>query len=99
MKDLFGLIKRKTKSVLRVECVRQPCAFRMHLNPALGTLKRLVIFLEEKKVIIDQLQLNRSSNGSAMVVLYCLIEKQNIIPLVNTLQGFPGVHELESIDC
>jgi hypothetical protein len=95
---MLKFLKGKAASCLRVEFVRQSYSFRMHIQPPLETLKRLILFLDEYQVIVDHLQIDRYSSGAAMLLIRCQVEKSKACSFTQRLEVLPGVFELERID-
>lgn len=94
---MLGFLFGKVPQGLRVKVVKKPCGFILYLHYPMDTLKRLVMFFEERRVIVDKLQLNRYRNGEAMLTIQCMIEKDMIESITNELKEFPGVKEMDRL--
>jgi glycine cleavage system regulatory protein len=83
---------------LSIEVIRKPCAFVLHIQDPIETLKKLAMFFQERHILIDNMQMHRYKNGEAMLIVHCQIEKDRITRTVQLLEQLPGIMELERME-
>ena len=83
---------------LTVEVVKKPCAFVLHIQEPVETLKKLAMFFQDRHINIDNLNMHRYRNGDAMLIVHCQIEKDRIARTVQLLEQLPGIIEMERME-
>jgi len=63
---------------LQVEVVHKSCAFVIHLENPLETLKKLSLFFVDRRMNIENLNMHRYANGEAMLIIHCQLEKDRV---------------------
>jgi hypothetical protein len=94
---MLGFLFGRMPQGLTVKVVKKPCAFVLHIESPLDTLKRLAMFFEERSVIVERMQMNRYNNGNAILTVQCMIDKDSIEVVVRQLSEMPGVREMERL--
>jgi hypothetical protein len=101
VKGFMKLFKRQEaigkRSFMQVHVVKKPCAFRLQIESPLGTLRNLSAFFEQYAVIIEKMQMLRYRNGSAMLIIHCLVDKEIIKEIESLLSSVTGVMKMEKI--
>ena len=85
-------------SHLTVEVVKKPCAFVLHIEYPLDTLRKLSMFFDDRNIQVDILQMHRYRNGEATLIVHCQIEKNRITRTVQLMEELPGIMELERME-
>lgn len=81
-----------------VEVYKKACTFVLRIGDPNETLRRLAIFFEERHIEIDNLQMHRSWNHVATVIVLCVIEKDRIWRTVQLLGQIPGIIEVQKME-
>lgn len=82
---------------LRVEVVKRPCAFVMHISEPVETLRKLALFFQDRRIVIDNLQMHRYRDGDANLVIHCQVEKDRVPRTLELLEKLSGVIEVEML--
>lgn len=82
---------------LTIESNKRACAFVLQITDPGETLKKLAMFLQDRHIVIDNMQLHRYRDGGAMLIIHCQVEKDRIGRTVQLLGELPGVMELETL--
>lgn len=80
---------------LVAEVVKRPCAFVLHISDPVETLRKLALFFQDRKIIIDTMNMHRYRDGDANLVIHCQIEKDRITRTVQMMEELPGIMKLE----
>jgi len=83
---------------LTIEVVKKSCAFVLQIQEPVETLKKLAMFFQDRHIQIDSLQMHRSQNGDAILIVHCQIEKDRISRTVQMLEQLPGIIEMERME-
>lgn len=83
---------------LTVEVVNRPCAFVMQITDPAETLRKLAMFFQDRRIVIDNMILHRYRDGDASVIIHCKLEKDRIGRTVELLEKLPGVEKLERME-
>jgi len=83
---------------LSVEVVRKSCAFVLQIQEPIDTLKKLAMFFQDRHIQVDSLQMHRFNSNEAMLIVHCQIEKDRITAIVELMEQWPGITELESME-
>ena len=93
---MFGIIyKRKTG--MFVEVVKRPLVFIIYTSAPLDSLRRVAIIFDERKVIVERMQVNRFRSGEAMIIIHSLAESEKMDELEKSLKAIPGVNMAERV--
>ncbi|HMU47864.1 MAG TPA: hypothetical protein PKC72_15945 [Chitinophagaceae bacterium] len=87
---------------LSVEIVKKPYALVLHIEHPLDTVRRLVMYFEEIKLMVNTMEMYRYRNGDAMVILKCQVEEerlQNAFENIKKIAGVMTVEKMEGISC
>jgi hypothetical protein len=83
---------------LTIDIVRTSCVFVLKITEPTDTLRRLALFFIENRVLIYQLNLHRNQDGTATVVVHCLIRKGLVDETSVMLGQLPGINGLELLE-
>lgn len=83
---------------LTAEVVKRPCAFVMHITDPNETLRKLALFFQDRKIMIENMNMHRYRDGDANLVIHCQIEKDRITRTVQLLEELPGIMKLERME-
>lgn len=83
---------------LTAEINKKPCAFVLQVEEPTDTLRRLAMFFADRNIQLNNLQMHRYSNGEAMLIIHCLVEKDRIARTVQLLEQMPRINELQKME-
>ena len=83
---------------LTVEVAHRPCAFVLHIQDPAETLKDLAAFLQERKIVVSNLQLHRYRDGDGLVIIHCQLEKDRIWRTVQLMEQIDGISKIEKME-
>ncbi len=84
-------------NLLKAEVVKRSCAFVMHILEPVETLRKLALFFQDRRIVIDNLQMHRYRDGDANLVIHCQVEKDRVPGTLELLEKLPGVMEVEML--
>lgn len=90
-------ISGKAEMKLRAEVVKKPCALVLHIDTPMETIRRLALFFEEQKVIVEKMQLHRYRAGDAMLIVHGSMDKEIIEEVLSGMKNMSGVKEVERV--
>lgn len=83
---------------LVAEVIKRPCAFVMHISDPVETLRKLALFFQDRRIMIEEMNMHRYRDGDANLIIHCQIEKDRIARTVQLLEELPGIMKLERME-
>ena len=83
---------------LTFEVIKKSCAFVLQIREPAETVKRLMMFFIDRRIVIDSLQMQRLINDRAMLIIHCQIEKDRIGRTAQLLEQLTGIIEMEKME-
>lgn len=74
------------------------CVFVLEISNPGDVLKELAVFFQDRKIIIENLQLHRYFSGNAQVIIHCQLEKDRVRRTLHLLEQKPGILELQLME-
>ena len=75
---------------LVAEVVKRPIAFVMHISEPVETLRKLALFFQDQKIMIDTMNVHRYRDGDASLVIHCQIEMTGSPEPCNYWRNYQG---------
>lgn len=85
-------------SHLTVKIVQKNCVFVLQITDPTDTLRRLALFFQDNRVVINDFNLHRHQDGTAMVIVNCLIDKQLLSVATEQLSLLPGILKVDLME-
>ncbi|NCU06199.1 MAG: hypothetical protein GXC73_19755 [Chitinophagaceae bacterium] len=70
----------------------------MQINNPTDTLRRLALFFQDLHVVINDFNLHRHQDGTAMVITHCLVQKDIVDEASALLHQLPGVMKVQMME-
>jgi hypothetical protein len=83
---------------LKIGLVQKNCVFVLQLDDPTDTLRLLVLFFQGNRVVLNDFSLHRYQNGTAIVIANCIIEKQQIVEVMELLRQLPGIIDVQRME-
>lgn len=84
---------------LTTEFVKRPCAFVIKIEIPLQTLQRIMQFLLERKIMVENMQMHTLGGGDALLTVHGQIEKDKVRHAQQMLEKIEGVLAVEILEC
>jgi hypothetical protein len=85
-------------SYLKVEHLQTSCVFVLQIEDPTDTLRRLALFFQDNSVVLHDFNLHRYQDGTAMVIVHCLIDKQLLSVATEQLSLLPGILKVDLME-
>jgi hypothetical protein len=95
---LYQRISESKMSYLKVEVVQTSCVFVLQIEEPIDTLRRLTLFFQDNFVQLNDFNLHRYQDGTAMVIVNAVVEKIRIEAIVSLLHLLPGVLKAQRVE-
>lgn len=83
---------------LKVEILQVSCVFVLQIEDPTDTLRRLALFFQDNSVMLNDFNLHRYQDGTAMVIANCMVEKICIDAITTLLNLLPGVLKVQRVE-
>jgi len=70
----------------------------LKIDMPLPTLQRILAFLTGRKILVENIQMNATSSGEAILILHCQVEKDRIRHTQNLLEKMEGIEKVELLE-
>jgi hypothetical protein len=95
---LIDFLNHILLSDLTVEMVKRRCAFVIKVEAPLQALKTISDFLTDRRIQIETLTMHTLGDGEATLLMHCLVEKDRIKHIQNSLEKMKGILELDLLE-
>jgi hypothetical protein len=85
-------------SVLKIEIARTCCVFVLQIETPTDTLRRLALLFQDHQVVLNDFNLHRYQEGTAIVIVHAMIEKRRIDDVTSLLHLLPGVLQVQRME-
>lgn len=85
-------------SFLKVEISRRSCVFVLQIHTPTDTLRRLALFFLDMQMVINDFNLHRYQDGTAMVIVHCMIGKDVVDETTAMLHQLPGIIKVDLME-
>ncbi len=85
-------------SYLKVELVQTNCVFVLQIEDPTDTLRRLALFFQDNSVVLNDFNLHRYQDGTAMVIANCVVDRLRIDAITSMLHLLPGVMKVQRVE-
>ncbi|TWI85844.1 hypothetical protein IQ13_1013 [Lacibacter cauensis] len=85
-------------SYLKVELVRTNCVFVLQIENPTDTLRRLAMFFQDNNVLLNDFNLHRYQDGTAMIIANCQVDKLRNDAINSLLHLLPGVVKVQRME-
>jgi hypothetical protein len=82
-------------SYLKVDIVKQSCIFILQTENPVDSLRGLAHFFKDHRIVLNDFNLHRNQDGTAMVIAHSVVEKQLLQDAVWQLHQLPGILKVE----
>ena len=83
---------------LTIVAEQKNCVFVLQINEPIDTLRRLSLFFQDNRVVLNDFNLHRHQNGTALVIAHCLVEKNRFDEIATLLHLLPGVLSMQRME-
>lgn len=83
---------------LTIVTEQKNCVFVLQIEDPTDTLRRLALFFQDNRVVLNDFNLHRHQNGTAMVIVHCLIDKQLLSVTTEQLSLLPGILKVDLME-
>lgn len=88
-------IKVNSNVFMKAKVVKQSCEWNLYIEYPLDTMKVLIAFFCEQRILVDLIQMHKLSSGNAAVKVFCLVDREVMMDTLELLRHLPGVLEVE----
>lgn len=85
-------------SYLKVEIVQANCVYVLQIENPTDTLRRLAMFFQDNHVALNDFNLHRYQDGTAMIIANCLVDKLRTDSITSLLHLLPGVMKVQRLE-
>jgi hypothetical protein len=85
-------------SHLKLEIIQKGCVFVFQIEDPTDTLRRLALFFQDNNVVLNDFNLHRYQDGTAMIIANCMVEKIRIDAITSMLHLLPGVMKVQRME-
>ena len=81
-----------------MEIARTNCVFVLQIENPTDTLRRLALFFQDNHVVLNDFNLHRYQDGTAMIIANCLVDKLRNDAINSMLHLLPGVMKVQRLE-
>lgn len=85
-------------SYLKVKLVQTNCVFVLQIEDPTDTLRRLALLFQDNSMLLNDFNLHRYQDGTAMVIVNCVVERMRIDAVTSLLHLLPGVVKVQRVE-
>lgn len=74
------------------------CSFVLQIDEPVDTLRRLALFFQDHHFVINDFNLHRHQDGTAMVIVHGLIDDKLLANATEQLALLPGIRKVELME-
>jgi hypothetical protein len=83
---------------LRVNTLRQACSFVIRIDMPLNITKDILELLIQRKLLLESMQMQGIGSGEAILILHCLIERDRVKHIQQSLEKMNGVVSVDLLE-
>lgn len=85
-------------SCIITESVRKACSLVIKIDMPLQTTKEILEFLLHRKILLETMQMHGVGGGEGILIVHCLIEKDRIKHVQQSLSKMNGILSVELLE-
>jgi hypothetical protein len=83
---------------IRINTLRKACSFVIRIDMPLNITKNILEFLIQRKILLESMQMQGIGNGEAILILHCLVERDRVKHIQQTLEKMNGILSVDLLE-